>query len=62
MRTDGTLDNAIDDEQTIVFTHKSTWYVNIADYVERLVIANMTGSWIITDIYINKINFLSTLL
>ena len=42
MRTDGTLDNAIDDEQTIVFTDKSTWYVNIADYVERLVIANMT--------------------
>jgi hypothetical protein len=28
------LKNAIDDEQTIVFTHKSTLYINIADYLE----------------------------
>ncbi len=32
--TDKTFENAIDDEQTIVFTDKSTSYVNIADYVE----------------------------
>ena len=32
--TDDTFKNAIDDEQTIVFTDKSTSYVNIADYVE----------------------------
>ena len=33
-RTDTTFENAIDKEQTIVFTDKSTSYVNIADYVE----------------------------
>lgn len=32
--TDGTFEQAIDDEQTIVFTDKSTSYINIADYVE----------------------------
>ncbi len=32
--TDNTFQEAIDDEQTIVFTDKSTSYVNIADYVE----------------------------
>jgi hypothetical protein len=32
--TDQTFENAIGDEQTIVFTDKSTSYVNIADYVE----------------------------
>ena len=32
--TDATFENAIDKEQTIVFTDKSTSYVNIADYVE----------------------------
>lgn len=32
--TDITFQNAIDKEQTIVFTDKSTSYVNIADYVE----------------------------
>jgi hypothetical protein len=32
--TDRTFEKAIDDEQTIVFTDKSTSYVNIADYVE----------------------------
>lgn len=32
--TDKTFKNAIDQEQTIVFTDKSTSYVNIADYVE----------------------------
>lgn len=32
--TDDTFKNAIDDEHTIVFTDKSTSYVNIADYVE----------------------------
>ena len=32
--TDLSLIDAIDDEQTIVFTDKSTSYVNIADYVE----------------------------
>jgi len=32
--TDDTFQEAIDDEQTIVFTDKSTSYVNIADYVE----------------------------
>ena len=32
--TDGTFEKAIDDEQTIVFTDKSTSYANIADYVE----------------------------
>lgn len=32
--TDITFENAIDKEQTIVFTDKSTSYVNIADYVE----------------------------
>jgi hypothetical protein len=32
--TDTTFENAIDKEQTIVFTDKSTSYVNIADYVE----------------------------
>jgi hypothetical protein len=32
--TDKTFENAINDEQTIVFTDKSTSYVNIADYVE----------------------------
>jgi hypothetical protein len=32
--TDDTFQNAISDEQTIVFTDKSTSYVNIADYVE----------------------------
>ena len=32
--TDDTFENAISDEQTIVFTDKSTSYVNIADYVE----------------------------
>lgn len=32
--TDDTFQNAIDEEQTIVFTDKSTSYVNIADYVE----------------------------
>lgn len=31
---DDTFKNSIDDEQTIVFTDKSTSYVNIADYVE----------------------------
>ena len=31
---DNTFDDAIDNEQTIVFTDKSTSYVNIADYVE----------------------------
>jgi len=33
-QTDNTLESAIDDEQIIVFTDKSTSYVNIADYVE----------------------------
>jgi len=33
-QTDETFKNAIDKEQTIVFTDKSTSYVNIADYVE----------------------------
>jgi len=32
--TDTTFKNAIDNEQSIVFTDKSTSYVNIADYVE----------------------------
>lgn len=32
--TDQTLQNAIDNEQSIVFTDKSTSYVNIADYVD----------------------------
>ena len=32
--TDDTLKAAIDDEQVIVFTDKSTSYINIADYVE----------------------------
>ena len=32
--TDKTFEYSIDDEQTIVFTDKSTSYVNIADYVE----------------------------
>ena len=32
--TDHAFENAIDNEQTIVFTDKSTSYVNIADYVE----------------------------
>lgn len=32
--TNQTLENAISEEQTIVFTDKSTSYVNIADYVE----------------------------
>jgi len=32
--TDDTFQKAIDDQQTIVFTDKSTSYVNIADYVE----------------------------
>ncbi|VAV84564.1 hypothetical protein MNBD_BACTEROID02-1324, partial [hydrothermal vent metagenome] len=32
--TDQTFEKAIQDEQTIVFTDKSTSYVNIADYVE----------------------------
>ena len=32
--TDQSLTGSIDDEQTIVFTDKSTSYVNIADYVE----------------------------
>lgn len=32
--TDEVFEKAIDDEQTIVFTDKSTSYVNIADYVE----------------------------
>lgn len=32
--TDQTLANSIDNEQTIIFTDKSTSYVNIADYVE----------------------------
>ena len=32
--TDNTFQEAIDDEQTIVFTDKSTSYVNIAHYVE----------------------------
>ena len=32
--TDDILDKVIDDEKTIVFTDKSTSYVNIADYVE----------------------------
>ncbi len=32
--TDETFQKSIDDEQTIVFTDKSTSYVNIADYVE----------------------------
>jgi hypothetical protein len=32
--TDETFKNAIDGEQTIVFTDQSTSYVNIADYVE----------------------------
>jgi hypothetical protein len=32
--TDDTFQNAISDEQTIVFRDKSTSYVNIADYVE----------------------------
>jgi len=32
--TDQSFENAIDDEKTIVFTDKSTSYVNIADYVE----------------------------
>jgi len=32
--TDNSFKNAIDKEETIVFTDKSTSYVNIADYVE----------------------------
>jgi hypothetical protein len=32
--TDNSFKNAIDQEETIVFTDKSTSYVNIADYVE----------------------------
>ena len=32
--TDTTFNNAIDDEQSIVFIEKSTSYVNIADYAE----------------------------
>ena len=32
--TDQAFDQAIDKEQTIVFTDKSTSYINIADYVE----------------------------
>lgn len=32
--TDDTFEKAIDDEKTIVFTDKSTSYVNIADYVK----------------------------
>lgn len=33
-QTDDTLQSAIDNDQTIVFTDQSTSYVNIADYVE----------------------------
>ena len=33
-QTDETFKNEIDKEQTIVFTDKSTSYVNIADYVK----------------------------
>jgi len=33
-QTDTTFEKSIDDEQTIVFTDKSTSYVNIDDYVE----------------------------
>ena len=33
-QTDGTFESAIADDQAIVFTDKSTSYVNIADYVE----------------------------
>ena len=32
--TDATFEKMIDSEKTIVFTYKSTSYVNIADYVE----------------------------
>lgn len=32
--TDNTFDNAIDQDQVIVFTDQSTSYVNIADFVE----------------------------
>lgn len=32
--TDIVFENAIDKEKTIVFTDKSTSYINIADYVE----------------------------
>ena len=32
--TDQSLTNSVDDEQTIVFTDMSTYYLNITDYVE----------------------------
>ena len=40
--TDNTLQGAIDDEQTIVFTDKSTSYVNIADYAELYITEKST--------------------
>lgn len=65
--TDLTFDNAIDNEQTIVFTDKSTSYVNIADYVEMHIseksdeqTTKETLKWVHITISNAKRNFVGT--
>lgn len=65
--TDKTFQKAIDDKQTIVFTNKSTSYVNIADYVEIHLTENSTEQttketlkWVHIAISNSKRNFVGS--
>ncbi len=65
--TDDTLKKAVDDEKTIVFTDKSTSYVNIADYVELHISEKSNGQttketlqWVHITISNAKRNFVGT--
>ena len=65
--TNDTLRQNIDDEQTIVFTGKSTSYVDIADYVELHITQKSSGQttketlkWVHIAISNAKRNFVAT--
>jgi broad-specificity NMP kinase len=65
--TDLTLKQAIEDDKMIVFTDKSTSYVNIADYVELHISAKSsetrtkeTLKWVHITISNTKRNFVGT--
>jgi hypothetical protein len=65
--TDQSLTDSIDDEQTIVFTDKSTSYVNISDYVEIHITEKSieqttkeTLKWVHIAISNSKRNFVGT--
>jgi hypothetical protein len=65
--TNNTLKNAIDGEQTIVFTDRSTSYIDIADYIELHITEKSneqtikeTLKWVHIAISNSKRNFVGT--